>query len=373
VQSLSLTPLKVIHISQRDDAATGGAVRVAFELVRRLPEHEVAARMLFLYGEKGHFGSQLSGQCDYLGVRNSKDLLHLGRLRVYLQRERPDIVHFHDDLLWPQLIVAGRRAWKTVIHAHGGGTARPQPVKTRLLYARQRRTSDAVVCITEEARISQICNVGFAPHALHVLYNGVDTSHFKPASRQQRQHARGALELPLDAPVVGFVGRLHDAMKGCTDFLRMVAALPQQYLGLIVGGGPDAEGLRRRAEELGVGPRIRFAGLLNDSLIAYQGMDVFCFTSWHEPFGLTIAEAMACQIPVVGFKCPGGSNEILTNQTGCVVDRRDIFAMADGVQRAVRRAPPWPSRIAEAGRMIAHRYQWAASAERLATLYRSLA
>jgi glycosyltransferase involved in cell wall biosynthesis len=372
MQSLASTSLKVIHVSQRDDPAAGGAVRVAFELVRRLSEHNVSARIVFLYGDEGYFGTRLARQRDYLHIRNSSDVFSLGRLNRYLRRERPDIVHFHDDLLWPQLLTAGRRPWKAVIHAHGGGTAAPQPLKTRLLYACQRRTTDAVVCITEEARTSQMRNVGFTPRILHVVSNGVDTERFRPASLDQRRHAREILGLPLESPVVGFVGRLHDATKGCTDFLRILAALPQCYVGLVVGSGPDAEALRRQAKVLGLAARVRFAGMLNDTLAAYQCMDVFCFTSHLEGFGLTIAEAMACRVPVVGFSCPGGSGEILTNETGCVIDRRDVVAMANAVEHAARHESPWPTRVIAASEMIERRYRWAASAQALANLYRSL-
>ena len=365
-------PLKVVHVIQRDDSSTGGALRVAFELARRLPGYDIDARLLFLYGDNGYFGSQLPDRSDYLRIDNSKRIWQLVRFRAYLQATRPDIVHFHDDLLWPQILTPGHRPWKTIIHAHGGGTAPPQPLKTWLMYAYQRRHADAVVCITQEARDSQLHNVGFHPDLLHVVYNGVDTGHFRPPSPEERALAKSEFGLSADKVVLGFVGRLHDAMKGCQDFVKLVASLPEDFVGIVAGTGPDAPALREQAEQLGVSHRICFAGLLDDPLLAYHAMSVFCFMSRHEPFGLTVAEAMACTLPVVGFQCPGGTGEILTNETGSVIAKRDLTEMAREVQSAAQGDEPWPARIAAARQLIESRHQWGDAAGKLAEFYHRL-
>ncbi|MFB1489915.1 MULTISPECIES: glycosyltransferase family 4 protein [unclassified Thiocapsa] len=364
---------RVIHVNQRDDAATGGALRVAFELVRRLPGQGIDARMLFLYGSEGMCGSMLPMRCDYLQINNSRRIHQFGRLRSYLDRQRPDIVHFHDDLLWPQLLYPGQRPWRTVIHAHGGGTAAPQPWKTQALYAIQRRQADRVVCITEEAKSSQMRNVGFLPDRLQVIYNGVDRGVFRPPTEEIRARARQRFGLKQDAIVVGFVGRLHDAMKGCLDFVELLARLPERYVGLVAGRGPDEETMRRQGRRLGIDHRLVFAGLVEDVAATYQALDVFCFLSRHEPFGLTIAEAMASGVPVVGFACPGGSGELLTNETGHVILNRDLNAMASEVQRAARRSNPWPERISTAAACLEQQHDWDRAAVQLTATYRGLA
>lgn len=364
--------MKVIHICQRDDPSTGGAVRVAVELVKRLPKYGIDARLLFLYGDRGPFSTQLGNRCDYLGLRNSRDVFRFPHLLQYISQQQPEVVHHHDDLLWPQLLTLHHPHYKKIIHAHGGGTAKPQPLKTRLLYAGQRYSTDAVACITQEAQASQHINVGFAKDILHVISNGVDLNHYTPLLREEKYCARQTLALPQDAPIVGFVGRLHNAMKGADDFLRVIAALPSEFWGLIAGSGPDLENLKHQAQTLKIAERICFAGLLSDPLIAYQAMDVFCLTSRHEPFGLTILEAMACNVPVVGFRCPGGSGEILTPTTGAVIENRDIHQMADAIKSACRQDPPWPERIIAARSALETRYSWEVSAQLLANLYRSL-
>jgi glycosyltransferase involved in cell wall biosynthesis len=361
-----------IHICQRDDPSTGGAVRVAVEYVKRLSQFGVDARLLFLYGDRGFFYEKLGDRCDYLGLKDSKDILGMPRLVKYLQQQHPQIVHHHDDMLWPQLLTLKHPGYKKIVHAHGGGSAKPQPFKVAALYASQRYSVDAVVCITAEAKASQQINVGFAPEILYVLHNGVDLTHYTPPTTAQKHQARQTLGLPLDQPVAGFVGRLHNVMKGADDFLKVLAALPSEYWGVVAGMGPDLENLKQQAQESGISDRIVFAGLLNDPAIAYQAMDVFCMTSRHEPFGLTIIEAMACDVPAIGFRCPGGSGEILTDATGVMIENRNVGQMATAVQSAYQRVAPWQERITAAHSVLATNYSWDISAARLADLYYTL-
>lgn len=365
-------PPAVVHVTQRDDIATGGALRVAQELVRRLPDQGINARLLFLYGLKGPFGASLPDRTDYLAIANSSRITQLARLRRYLRYKQPAIVHFHDDLLWPQLLHFGSRPWKTVIHAHGGDEAAPRPWKTRALYLLQRRHADRVVCIAEETRASQIRNVGFEAGLLTVIYNGVDRAVFRPPSVDERARARRRFGLADSVIAVGFVGRLHDAMKGCLDFPALVHRLPADFVGVVAGSGPDEQRMRAQCEHLGLGHRVVFAGLVEDVAAAYQAMDVFCFLSRHEPFGLTIAEAMACGVPVVGFACPGGSGELLTEETGSVLSNRDLDLLAIEVQAAARRESLWPSRLGSAYWLLGQRHDWDSAAARLANLYREL-
>ncbi len=97
-------------------------------------------------------------------------------------------------------------------------------------------------------------------------------------------------------------------------------------------------------------------------------MDLFCFTSRHEPFGLTILEAMACHVPVVGFRCPGGSGEILSMTTGVVIENRDMHQMAAAVKSAYRQDPSWAERLIAARTLLETRSNWDASAAIVANL-----
>jgi len=361
--------MKVIHICQRDDPATGGAVRVAVELVKRLPKYNIDSRLLFLYGSRSQFGMQIGDHCDYLGIRNSQDIFYFHRLNKYLSSQKPDIIHHHDGLLWPQLLTLFHPNYKKIIHSHSLPLNKPKSLKAFLLRKCFTFSANAVIYPTEAIKDDQYKNGGFRENILYVIHNGVDINHFTPSSPDQKNRSREILGLPKHAPVIGFVGRLHNIMKGTDDFLRVIAALPSEFLGLIVGTGPDLENLKKQAKKLNIENRVHFEGLLSDTAIAYRAMDIFCFTSRFEPFGLVILEAMASNVPVVGFQCRGGANEILTNTTGEVIENRDLNRMAEAIKSAYNQVSICKKRVSTARNLVETQYNWDISTELLAKLY----
>jgi len=69
--------------------------------------------------------------------------------------------------------------------------------------------------------------------------------------------------------------------------------------------GPDQVGwqaqLQQRAAELGIGARITWPGMLSGDLKwgAFRAAELFCLPSHQENFGIVVAEALACGLPVV--------------------------------------------------------------------------
>jgi glycosyltransferase involved in cell wall biosynthesis len=369
---MSQTPLKVLHICQRDDPGTGGAVRVAVEYVKRLPHYGIDAHCLFLYGTPDYFQSELGDRAHYLEIANSQEFLKFRRLPQFLRNFQPQILHHHDSLLWSHLLTFFHPGTVKVAHAHS--TTDRSTLKTRgtLAAQLQRRSTDRLICITEHTRQNQIKRGRYLPDRTQVLYNGVDRDRFSPATPADRAIARTQFGIPSNVPVVGWVGRLHCEMKGTDDFLKLIALLPSQFWGLVVGIGPDLDTLKHLAETLGIADRLVFTGLLANTTLAYQAMDVFCLTSHWEPFGLVVAEAMACHIPVIGFRCEGGVNELLTSETGCVLPTRNLQAMAQAAIEAVQHPDRWHLYRERAEFRLKQYHDWEQNTSHLALAYQQL-
>lgn len=365
--------LKALHICQRDDPATGGAVRVAAEYVKRLPKYEIDAHCLFLYGSPGYFRAELGEErTHYLGIQNSREFLKFGRLLDFLREIQPHIIHHHDGLLWSHLLTFSHPGVVKVAHAHLDAENGGLLSRSALAAWLQRQSTDLLICITENTRKSQIEQGGYLPNRTHVLYNGVDRDRFYPPSAAERAIARRQFGLPSDVPVIGFVGRLHCQMKGTDDFLRAIALLPPHFWALIVGCGPDADYLKQLAATLGIAERVVFTGTVEKPSAAYHSMDVFCLTSHWEPFGLVVAEAMACRVPIVGFICAGGVNELLTPETGCVLPNRDLEAMARSLIEAIEYPERWHQRQANTECQLKQNHNWEQNAFSLAHLYKEV-
>jgi glycosyltransferase involved in cell wall biosynthesis len=102
-----------------------------------------------------------------------------------------------------------------------------------------------------------------------------------------------------------FLGRIHEK-KGCDLLVRAFAEVARSDSSLqLVMAGPDQAGLVGRlkqiAEEFGVAERISWPGMLQNDLKwgAFYAADAFVLPSHQENFGIAVAEALACGLPVL--------------------------------------------------------------------------
>jgi glycosyltransferase involved in cell wall biosynthesis len=362
--------LRVLHICQRDDPATGGAARVAVEFIKRLPDHNIDAHCLFLYGEPSYFQTELGDRAHYLHLHSSKDFLHFDRLRRFIHQFQPHILHHHDGLAWSQALTFFHPNIIKIAHAHL--PAPPRGSRGQTAAWLQKHSTNLLLCITQDTQINQIDIGGYPADKTQVLYNGVDLDRFQPTNVILKSKAREQLNLPQSKPVIGFVGRLHSEMKGVDDFLRVIHLLPPDYHGLIVGDGPDRSALQNFAHELGISDRVRFTGLLQTPAMAYQAMDIFCLTSHWEPFGLVVAEAMACQVPVIGFECPGGIKELLCPDTGVILRNRELSQMAKSIIDTIEHPEQSQIFCHQAYMQLQTKFDWEKNAYQLSQIYQTL-
>ncbi len=363
--------MKVLHICQRDDIATGGAVRVVVELLKRLPGQEIECQCLFVYGAPGGFGEELPGRCHYLhlepGWRHAEGLLSLRR---FLAQEQPDVIHHHDGLTWTHLVTMTWRHCLRIGHAHLGCPRRDARWRHRLAGWVQRRCYQRMIGVSKSVCDSWI-ERGVAERHMRLIPNGVDTDIFHPPSPDEKATAREKFGLPTTGSVICYVGRLHNEVKGTDDFVRILAALPGSFSGLVAGTGEDESRLRLLARELAVEARIRFVGLQRTTVRCYQASDVFVMTSRYEPFGLVVVEAAACGLPVIGFCAEGGGEELLRSLGAEVLETRDCGLAAARVAQTLAKPPGQLRKEDEARRdIIARLYSWEGVVADVAACYR---
>jgi len=206
---------------------------------------------------------------------------------------------------------------------------------------------------------------------------GVDTELFRPGAQTE---ARAALGLP-PGPVVLYVGRIAP-VKGLDTLLDAVARLRDRGRALqllIVGGdtdelldGHEAE-LRRRAERLRVGDRVRFVGARTQPVLRtyYVAADVTVLPSYYESFGMVALEAMACASPVIASRVGGLVTTVRDGVTGYLVTDGDADALAARIDALLGDADlRW--RLGHEGVRWAVQHRWPCVAEAICREYARL-
>jgi glycosyltransferase involved in cell wall biosynthesis len=102
------------------------------------------------------------------------------------------------------------------------------------------------------------------------------------------------------------------------------------------GVGPHdfADRVRAEAEEL-LGERVRFVGRSDDVPEVLKALDVLVNASVAEPFGLSVLEAQATGVAVIGTLSGGIPEFVLDGDNGILVPSGDAKAMAGALERLI--------------------------------------
>ncbi|WP_312929319.1 glycosyltransferase [Stutzerimonas nitrititolerans] len=177
------------------------------------------------------------------------------------------------------------------------------------------------------------CLPSWPAERIETLYNRIDVEAVQ-AEQITREGAREHLGLPLEAWVVGNVGRLHPDKDQATlirAFAQALPKLPPNSLLAIVGGGRLETTLKTLASELGISDSVCFLGQIPNARRYFKAFDAFALSSDHEPFGMVLLEAMAAGLPVVCSDC-GGGREVIES-VGSLFPFRDENALASQLEQ----------------------------------------
>lgn len=147
----------------------------------------------------------------------------------------------------------------------------------------------------------------------HVLYNAIDTEHWKPSTM-------------TDKSVVGVVGRLsHEKGQDLAleAFAKVCTELPEAKLWFI-GEGDFCTELQAKAAALNISDHCWFAGHQENVQDWMKQMSVLLVPSRWEGFGFVIIEAMALGLPVIAFKGTAAEEIIDPLRTGFLVCNNDL-------------------------------------------------
>lgn len=345
-----------------------GAERIVTELARRASAHGFHASVICLEDERAPVGRELAeAGIPVQGLRLSRRrLLACARgLARLLPAVRPLILHahlFHANLAarlaCRRLGPEARRGLHVLSTVHVAERRfRPWQFVLDRLTARYAR---AEVCVSHAVARFQQERTGLRQDFFRVIENGIDLSRFPP---------RGPAEAAAAAPLVVSVGRL-DRQKDFPTLLRawrtVNARLPAARLA-IAGAGPEEAKLRALCDRLSL-RNVEFRGFVEDVPAMLSQASLYVQSSAWEGFGLSVAEALACALPVIVSDADSLPELVAHERTGLVFPKGREVELAELMVRLLQ-DPERAAALGQAGRAEAERRF---SVERMAADYAGL-
>lgn len=318
-------------------------------------------RSLARLGEAGLSTGRL-GAAGVRLVRAALDLPKYERhLRDLLSHIGPDVVHTNG--FKAHILAARTRGVRGGIVWHMHEYVSRRPFTRRLVRHYGGRCSVAVA--NSESVAADVRTIIGAGAEVRVIYNAVDLDRYSPAGAMADLDGLAHLEpAPAGTVRVGLIATF-SRWKGHDTFLRAVAALPASsgVRAYIIGGALyDTDGSQYSAEELrglaarhGLSGRVGFTGFVRDSDQVMRGLDVVVHASTTpEPFGLVIAEAMACGRALV-TSATGGAAELVRAGEDALTHRPGNVADLTAAIQALAADPGARARLGHAARAAAAR------------------
>lgn len=198
------------------------------------------------------------------------------------------------------------------------------------------RGAEGVVAVTDDTAAR--FNHGLRHPKAERVYISVDHRHFSPVVRGSSP-VRSELGLAPDTPLLGHVAQI-TPWKGQETSIRALARIRESHNAHLLVVGEVAfssqrydnagyrQSLERLVKELGVAPAVHFLGQREDVAELMGACHALLLPSWDEPFGLVVAEAMACGTPVLVTSQGGVREYVEDGVNGYLLDPQDARAWA---------------------------------------------
>ena len=252
------------------------------------------------------------------------------------QGYRPDIFHIH---------VADRRSFyrklayfeeakltgvPVVVHIHGAVfeqfyEAHPaNAAAVNRMFAR----ADKVLVLHQKIYDNSVKWAGSEAN-VEILYNPVELDIFGEPAEQSSDR-------PLTVLMMGEIGERKGAFDLVEAIPQVLEEVPDTFFRF--AGNGETEALQDRANALGISTHVDVMGWTagEDKLRAFQSADVYCLPSYAENLPVSVLEAMAARLPVVGTPVAGTPEEIIEGETGYMVEPGDRAALANRLIRLLK-------------------------------------
>lgn len=385
-----------IHIAHVIEAlGPGGAERLLYTNLKHFDTSRVRSTVITVYSRFDHWTEpirELGVEVRSLDCRGPRDLPRaVMRLRSWLRKARPDLLHTH---LWGANLVgriAGRLSGVPIISSMHGLDYEPETwsdgsgvsfLTRRLIRLLDRGVAhlgcDRIVAVSECVRRSTHRHLRYPLERIDLLYNPIDVEAFgQSPTDDERGEVLSELGLPADSRLLLNVGHVIPA-KGLLYAIRALPSIiekhPTAHL-VSVGAWTDPQWLallKREAQALGVEGHLHILGTRRDVPRLLRACDLFVFPSLHEGLGIALIEALASGCACVAAESGPLPEVIEHGVNGWLVPRKDVKSLADAVCTLLSDKALRARLGGAAGSSALERFEPQRAADKLMEIYESI-
>lgn len=324
--------MRVLHVTL--SFANGGRREAIAALAAGLAGHGVSSSLCCLDGldsspaERAVFADAFA-----LDRRKLFDLRALRRLARYCASHGIDVLHAHDAASEATCALAMPFSRTPLLMSfHRTRNFESARLRDRVRNAVVGLRVGAVVTASRERRSHYIDSNWVRPAKVECIPLGIDLMRFRP-DPERRAALRAELGLPASALLIGCAGHFGPEKGVDLAIDAFQAALPgsvatDPHLVILGRGDPDHERFLRERVLPEAAARIHFAGFRADPERWFQGFDLLLHGARNEAFGLVLAEAQACAVPVVAAAVGGIPDVVHDGVTGRLAAAAEANALA---------------------------------------------
>lgn len=316
-----------------DSLAIGGSEIVAMNIAASLQArgHKCVVCGIGSLGVLGELLERKGVQYNCMNTPHGFSLVLIMKIFKSLSAEKADVVVTHHFRQLIHAFLPAKILGKKLVHIeHDYHFYENKPVILKRL-SFLIRFVDSFVCVSSEILDCFRGGIYGIEQKSVFINNGVDTDRFRPDG-SVRGAMRNKYGIAPDSFVVGTCARL-EPIKNIALLLNGFAEFQKDHDNaqlIVVGDGSQMQELQNLAKQLGVEQRVIFTGVQYEVEKYLAMFDVYAITSQDEGMPLSVLEAMATGLPVVGTNV-GALPQMVTNQTGILLRK----AAPDDVSNAL--------------------------------------
>lgn len=248
------------------------------------------------------------------------------KLKTYIRENNIDIIH------------ANTRVTQVLAYFLSRTTGKPYLVTCHGFFKKRfsRRVfpcwGKMIIAISGPVREHLISDFKVSPERIRVVHNGIDINRFKAKDLKIKDEIKKKIGLS-DGPVVGIIARLSD-VKGHIYLIEAMSLAIKKVPGvqlLIAGEGRMKGDLVKQAARLKIKDNVFFIPNVYDTAEFLSVMDLFVLPSLKEGLGLSLMEAMAAGLGVIGSDVGGIKSLIRDHVNGLLVKPADINGLSEAI------------------------------------------